>query len=485
MGMTQARLFNLSVAGVLSAAFYLSVLLIIFSEPVQNVEAVATLFMCLLISGTLLFHSALQNGVYAPTIFLLLFFTWFYIVPGIFQAAANRYFWPHAVYNSEVAFAAAFIVLLFLTFFAIGQCAVPVKLRTRFLTKITKSERLNRRRVILCLVISSLFASFTIIFTFGVENFIGSRGFVSQALSADLTKSATGLLIWFPRTLLLVCLLLVLYLRQRERRSGGSRFLSTILLGAAIVAFMIVAFPGALPRFQFFAIVITLILVLYPFRWPQSRLAAVLVLSFGVFTVFPIAQAINRGMDFRTDIKIPNASEYMLFGDFDGFQTTMNVVLYTELNGHTYGHQMLTAAMFFVPRSFWKGKAEATAELVSADLGWHFTNLSTPIVGELYIDWSYFGVIFGGFLIGYLFRRFDLLYTAAIDHGGITIPRIGIAVFCSIIIILMRGSLLGVIGFCIAPIAIVYAIYIWPYFVRFFLGRSRKVFSQGQLSRAQ
>ena len=167
---------------------------------------------------------------------------------------------------------------------------------------------------------------------------------------------------------------------------------------------------------------ISFILVLFPFRRPHSRLIAVLIMSFGVFTIFPVFQAVNRGMSFETDIEIPKASEYMLYGDFDGFQTTMNVVIHTEQNGHTMGHQMLSAALFFVPRSFWKGKGEATAEMVSADLGWHFTNLSTPIVGELYIDWGFIGVVIGGFLIGHLFRRLDLMYTAAVDYGGGNAP---------------------------------------------------------------
>ena len=466
--MTRAKFLNLSVAGMISASFFLVVLVIIFSNPVTNDGAVTALFFCLLIAGVLLFRSALEDGVYAPTIFVLLYFTWFYIVPGIFQTASNRYFWPQAHYDSDTALTAAIAILLFLVFFALGQHATPTSLRKKYLSKIAQSEKMRRRGLILSLATMTLLGCCAIIAAFGIENFIGSRAAVSNALSSNLEKSIVGLIVWFPRMLLTVCILMLLYLRRREHQSKA---FSTILIVVSIAVLFIVAFPGALPRFQFFAITITFILVLFPFRRPHSRIIAVLIMSFGVFTVFPVFQAVNRGKTFDTNIEIPKASEYMLYGDFDGFQTTMNVVVHTEQNGHTMGRQILSAALFFVPRSFWKDKGEATGVMVSEDLGWHFTNLSTPIVGELYIDGGLLGVIIGGFLIGHLFRRLDHMYTAAVDYGGITLPRIGIAVLSSIIIILFRGPLLGVIGFCLAPIAVVYLVHIWPYLLRFIVPR--------------
>ncbi|MGZ9034907.1 MAG: hypothetical protein ACXW25_10950, partial [Rhodospirillales bacterium] len=129
--------------------------------------------------------------------------------------------------------------------------------------------------------------------------------------------------------------------------------------------------------------------------------------------------------------------------------STMNTFVYATRFGHTYGRQIASAVLFFVPRSIWSGKSFATGSVTSEALGFRFNNLSAPIIAELYIDGSFIAVIFGALALGYGYRRLDYLFTAANDIGGVTLYRVLLALICGFTIILMRGSLLGVM----APIA--------------------------------
>ena len=463
--MTRDESFNFGFAGIVGSLFCLAILFIIFSNPVNNEAAVLVLFGTLGVSGLLLFHSTLRAGVSIPSIFFFLYFTWFYIVPGIFQAAANRYYWTGLDYAEGTALTTAVMILLFLLSFAIGQFMTPQALRSDYIGKIARNEAMPRTTLICLFSAVTVLLAWIVIYHFGIDFFLVSRGKLSAA-RAEFANPIAATLFTLPRVVLVICIALLFGLRRRG--FGPPVVVNTLLIGA-IGALLIIAFPGSLGRTLLFGIVIALLLIFFPFRHPKTRLAAVLIISFGIFTVFPISQQINRGTSFKAQIELPSASEYMLSGDFDGFQTTMNAVVYTEQHGHTMGHQIGSAMLVFIPRSLWPGKAEATGVLTSKSFGYVFTNLSTPIVGELYIDWGVFGVIIGGLLIGLVIRRLDLMYTAAIEYGGITIHRVGIAIFSSLIIILLRGSLMGVISLFMAAFAAIYFIHIWPHLTRLFI----------------
>lgn len=124
--------------------------------------------------------------------------------------------------------------------------------------------------------------------------------------------------------------------------------------------------------------------------------------------------------------------------------------------------------MFFVPRSLWEGKALPSGAYTAEKLGYAFTNLSAPAPGELYLEFSYVGVVLGAVAMGYVYRKADTLYAASLAFGGISLHRIQAAMLAGFTIILMRGSLLAVISTIATSFAAVGLLMLGPRVSRIF-----------------
>lgn len=66
---------------------------------------------------------------------------------------------------------------------------------------------------------------------------------------------------------------------------------------------------------------------------------------------------------------------------------------YVDTKGITNGRQLLGAFLFWVPRSIWPTKPVGSGSTVLAYQGSDFTNVSSPIIAEGYINFGVFGVM--------------------------------------------------------------------------------------------
>ncbi len=424
---------------------------VILSHPVHNHLALFFLLASVLVCTTMLMQSMLSRYACVPTMLVLIYFLLFNVIPALFQAGFDTYFWRLLTYDSATTAATAFLTLLFLVFFGVGQALAPARIYDSALTTIASSERVGRTIYLVGFALIAVFVGLIPIRMFGVDPLLQSRGTVSDASFANLDQTSMGLIVYLPRAIVFTGFTLILYALARPREGGGSLRYGIFgpLLLLLLPLQLIVNFPGAQSRFWLFGMLITLGLMYISFRGVGRRALLLAVFVIGTFTIFPMSQQINRQEGFNFDVQVPPIEEYLTNGDLDGFQTTMNTVVYVERFGYTYGRQILSAALYFVPRSIWSGKSMATGVMTSSALGFRFNNLSSPIIAELYIDGSFFGVILGALAVGYGYRRLDYIFTAANDFGGVTLYRVLLALICGFTIILMRGSLLGVM----APVA--------------------------------
>ena len=130
-------------------------------------------------------------------------------------------------------------------------------------------------------------------------------------------------------------------------------------------------------------------------------------------------------------------------GDYDAFQQTMNGVVYVDRHGFRSGRQLLSTALFFVPRQVWTSKAEPTGTIIGRDAGYDFLNLSSPAWIEGYIDFSWIGVFAFGFILGLLAGRLE---RALVESGSSVWSAIA-PLYIGYQIIILRGSLLGVVPY--------------------------------------
>ena len=186
-----------------------------------------------------------------------------------------------------------------------------------------------------------------------------------------------------------------------------------------------------------------------------KRKVAFLILSvFFQLTVFPLVSVLSRG-DIEDFLSTPLVEYFASTGDFDGFQSTINVVSYAQATGLKLGVNLLSALLVFVPREYWEGKSRGTGGEAALWNGYDFINISAPLPSEFYVDFGVLGVLVGGALLGYILAKVD---------GGIREARrsndqlrlLHFAVVVGYLFIILRGSLIGVV----APFGFTYAM-VW------------------------
>jgi len=101
-------------------------------------------------------------------------------------------------------------------------------------------------------------------------------------------------------------------------------------------------------------------------------------------------------------------SDYIVGGvDFDSFQQLVNITRFVKDQGYSWGINFVSGISFFVPRSLWESKPVNLGILAAQYQGYFYTNLSAPIVGELYYAGDLIAVVLGALFIGLLTGRAD------------------------------------------------------------------------------
>lgn len=214
------------------------------------------------------------------------------------------------------------------------------------------------------------------------------------------------------------------------------------------------------------------------------RVSRSIILLFIVITLGIINKGINRkglliflaliGMTFV--LPLLNffktwSMKYVYFGfdfsspDFDAYELLMTTIKYTDLNGYSFGNNILSALLFFVPRKIWLGKALNTGSIVLTFYNSNFTNVSCPLVSEFYYAFGVPGVVIFSLGFGLIAKIIDnFYYSNSFDLNFILFSCVGMffAVF--------RGSLLQGIVYTLSPIIVVLMVSL---FYKLFFKRSK------------
>ncbi|WP_157571307.1 O-antigen polysaccharide polymerase Wzy [Kocuria rosea] len=180
---------------------------------------------------------------------------------------------------------------------------------------------------------------------------------------------------------------------------------SKALVFLNVVVMFVVVNPISSPRYVFG----TVLLAVVATAGAYATLARFRAVTFGtvlsLIFLFPVADMFRRLSGDETLSFDPVRA--MLTGDFDSFAQIMNATEYVDELGTRSGHQLLGALLFWVPRSIWAQKPEATGIVLAHYKGYWFDNLSAPIWAEFFIDGGWVLLVLGMFFLGYFFRFVD------------------------------------------------------------------------------
>ena len=230
----------------------------------------------------------------------------------------------------------------------------------------------------------------------------------------------------------------VIFIQQRRKYKNVSIFAIFLLLFCTIL----LNSPVALSRYWTGVVYIGVIISICPDKFFQGQKFDIFIL-FIFIVIFPIFSVFKNNT--LSDILITglnlDITETYNSVDFDAYSMLCRVIDYTSNNGIQFGKQLRSVIFFFVPRAVWNIKGMPTGELVSSEQGAIFTNLSSPLISEGYIDFGILGVVVYACIFAKMLRYFDDMYWCYKNNDKANFFEIIIPFMLGFVIFIMRGPL--------------------------------------------
>lgn len=218
--------------------------------------------------------------------------------------------------------------------------------------------------------------------TFGILVFFLTRSIPAISLSIILWTKKKKISIFpdYQMNLMGIILFVITFILNNPITS--SRFLSgAVYIGLLISAFNLSFFKGK----RFDVLIIFSIVIVFPLMY--------------AFKMYSLEQILSPNVT----LEINNYNSV----DFDAYQMIGRTIRYVERYGYHFGGQLRSVLLFFVPRDILNIKGTPSGELVATIQNVSYTNLSSPIVAEGFIDFGVLGVVAYSFIFGKIAKFID------------------------------------------------------------------------------
>ena len=373
------------------------------------------------------------------SIIILLYLSILFVVPGMFHCARGVFPFFSQDYADADVTAAALLTSLFCCGFG------AVVIRNAFSPTAEKKLDFNGLTkapisTVAILYLGSIGISLTGFFLLGgASHFLASLREVAEA-RANIAADPIALV---PESITRVAGFIALCLSMDLLRRRDLLIpIRVICFSLGIVIFFLVNRPDNVTRYATAGYAIALLV--YRFEMSAFRSKAIFVSSFvaGVALVFPFLSNFSRGERGAALFENP-LDRYITSGDFDGFQSVINVYRLTSSAGLSLGSHLVSSVLSFIPRQVWAGKEVPTGVEAAKFSGYLFVNISAPLPSEAYRDFSWPGVLAAAILIGLLVERLERRLGQTAERG-LSLKRLGHGVAIGLLAIILRGSLQAV-----------------------------------------
>ncbi|AZQ43122.1 O-antigen polysaccharide polymerase Wzy [Nonlabens ponticola] len=382
-------------------------------EPENNViYGLFTLNFCI-ITFLFFYHLYLEKG-YSPFLSTFLVFNYlFFLVAPMSQittlAAMDDPVFVHKFpYQEDLVIHTLWLIALFNTVFSI----LYVAFSSRFTSKRIVGELKNRtaRRTTPYMIVIWLVLTLLILvtqFQFVIDE-LNRPSWQSHDVSVIEGLVKTKILFVFP--------LVGIIITVKALRAAGKLSNKMIYYMALACFFLLLLFfknPLATKRHELGPIFFILIFLFIP-RLITSNLKTTAMIFLAMLVGFPLAQLLTH-IDYPLEDIVQDPS-LLLSGieegvltkgyyslNYDAFMNIGVVIEHVANKGFSYGYQMLSGLLFFVPRAIWPSKPPSSGLIVGNTLkdnyGFTFTNLSNPFVSEAYDNFGHIGMVIFAFLL--------------------------------------------------------------------------------------
>ncbi|WP_123985239.1 oligosaccharide repeat unit polymerase [Taibaiella soli] len=276
-----------------------------------------------------------------------------------------------------------------------------------------------------------------IIFTYGFSN-IWHRQDAELSLYQNIHPTLALLLDKGLRGVTMYFSLLSIWLFRKKQIALP--WLLTVLFCCVFVNF-----PLSLARYYAACLYLSLLLAFH-LKWLEKKNVFAILLTVGLLIVFP-ALSLTRyaGEELTTHTKNLQSiyASALVKGDFDAYTSVCKTYQYIANHDITWGRQLLTVILFFVPRSIWPGKSIGSGALIYEPSLENFHNYTSAYYAEGLINFGAIGAVL--FIMGFAIAGcvYDRWYarmksSPALHFGVIFYP---VAMIMSFFI--LRGDLLS------------------------------------------
>lgn len=361
-------------------------------------------------------------------IFYLFVFFFFGIAPAI-QYQEGIILWVDKFYSNQDYFMMnsliLFIMVMYHGLYTLFSHIKPHYIERKIVEFNNRSKKMLNVRLLVVALLSLLISLF--VYRFNIDSMLirgGSTIFTSEGMLS---------LIYFNFVRPIPAISLFFY----KIKKNNNRYVEVMLW----IILLLTNFPSSAARFYIAAIYIPLLLI-YIKRMDERYLLLNKILIAGLLFVFPLLDQL-RQLEHLSEFRL-SAIDFKMFidGHFDSYQMFMYVVINKVI---THGRQLLTALLFFVPRSLWPGKSVGSGNYIANKFDFIFDNISMNFFGEGYINFGYFGIFLFVIVLAYFNARYDYLYWNRIERGTALsvfyLQGLGLQVFW------LRGDLLSGFAF--------------------------------------
>lgn len=237
-----------------------------------------------------------------------------------------------------------------------------------------------------------------------------------------------------------------------------------------IILMLLTNFPTSTARFWMASVYLGILIIVVK-KTRNPHLFKILIFI-GILLVFPAINVFRHNTVedvIRSGINLQSVSDAFLEGDYDAYSMLVRSIIYVNWYGSTLGHQLLGNLLFFIPRTLWPSKPIGSGAMIAHELGWKFSNVSCPYIGEGYVNFGIFGILIFPIILGIITKFSDLgyIYIKKNNNKKITFIELIYPFSIGFLFFILRGDLLSslsyYIGFMI-PIIIIYIIQRFRYY---------------------
>jgi len=368
-----------------------------------DIEIILSFFLLSSLSATALYSTLSKNNNNAIVTSTVLFVILFFLIAPITQITNAPYFMVNtAPFSPQGAALANILISLFLLVFFIS-CAFFSK---KIPEKTTNIFPTNDQIPILTLSFISV----------GIALYASVELAASTTIaleSQDPTKNALKLKILYFIPFVALALTLL---------SNASRKRKAILFIILITCLLITKNHLTERRNAIGPIYLSILVILLPWIIEKGRTYFYVMASM-MLIGFPISSLLtHRNSSGAEEINPTNIfaaiTNHFTELHYDAWANLITTIEITKQTGLHLGNQLIGSVFFFIPRTIWESKPRPTGEVIgdylSSNHSMWFNNLSSPLIGEGFIDFGVIGVIFYAILAAYFCIKIKKLA----DSGG-------------------------------------------------------------------